>query len=449
MSGVASPSIRAVVQPVASSVVGDVAGGGATFLTDWYLIAEGDSITASESPSSYARLVVGLFDDEPGLSVPAIAGTNQTAMEARFTDSVEDIITAELDREMVILSTLMGNGCIELTTDLLYTRLKAYWLQVRSAGAKVLACTFLPRNNGGIAPGWSDGDPPSAVNILQKSDPSLYDELCDFSAETYGQVAAASDTDLYSDGVHPTASLHDLMAVTYRSALVRLISSNRPENTVQPTITGTLESGQTITCSNGTWTQGTSFSYQWFRGTSAISGATSQSYVLTPADVDSVVKCNVKCTNGGIGVWVASEYTATIGASYGSELLTNGTFDANITGWPAANSGILTWDSRQLKIESPGSVSSPGARPSWTAEVGQYYRLTFDVTLGVGSQPFRALIANSAFSFLVWRDMTASGSSSLVFQAPNTDMRLWVRGEGTPAAGSTWFVDNVSIKKIL
>ena len=78
-----------------------------------------------------------------------------------------------------------------------------------------------------------------------------------------------------------------------------------PVNTVRPALSGTAREGQPVTTTNGTWT-GTppiTYSYSWFRcdsngdNCSVITGANSQSYVLTAADVGSRVFSLVTATN--------------------------------------------------------------------------------------------------------------------------------------------------------
>ncbi|MGZ4441389.1 MAG: hypothetical protein ACXVZN_13640, partial [Gaiellaceae bacterium] len=65
-----------------------------------------------------------------------------------------------------------------------------------------------------------------------------------------------------------------------------------PANTALPSISGTPQSGSTLTTDNGTWTgTPTSFTHAWSRcdvgGNTCvpIAGATSQAYLVQPADV--------------------------------------------------------------------------------------------------------------------------------------------------------------------
>jgi len=74
-----------------------------------------------------------------------------------------------------------------------------------------------------------------------------------------------------------------------------------PVNTVAPSVTGTAVVGQTLTGTNGTWTGSpTSYSYQWYRGATLITGATSSSYTLVQADAGNTsnIKCTVTASNG-------------------------------------------------------------------------------------------------------------------------------------------------------
>ena len=54
--------------------------------------------------------------------------------------------------------------------------------------------------------------------------------------------------------------------------------------TPEPTVTGTFKVGQTLTATTGTWDEGVTFTYQWIRDSSPISGANKATYKLTDAD---------------------------------------------------------------------------------------------------------------------------------------------------------------------
>lgn len=75
-----------------------------------------------------------------------------------------------------------------------------------------------------------------------------------------------------------------------------------PVNTVAPAITGTVDVGETLTSSTGTWTGGAdSYAYQWQRIVdglaSDISGETANDYVVSVADSHNTIRVKVIATN--------------------------------------------------------------------------------------------------------------------------------------------------------
>ena len=85
---------------------------------------------------------------------------------------------------------------------------------------------------------------------------------------------------------------------------------NTPVNTVAPVISGTATIGQTLTSTTGTWTSDTGvtgYLYRWYRGTTLITGATNNTYVLALADVGFDITCRVAATDtDGTSAYVSS-----------------------------------------------------------------------------------------------------------------------------------------------
>lgn len=76
-----------------------------------------------------------------------------------------------------------------------------------------------------------------------------------------------------------------------------MVGSLVPTNTVAPTISGTLGVEQTLTAAPGAWTGTPSYTYQWLRDITPISGATGGTYTLINSDVGSTLAVAVTGTN--------------------------------------------------------------------------------------------------------------------------------------------------------
>ena len=91
---------------------------------------------------------------------------------------------------------------------------------------------------------------------------------------------------------------------------VEPVTAGAPVPTAAPTVSGTAATGQTLTCSPGTWTGDPTITYVaiWQRNGSTITGG--WTYTLTAADADADVGCLVVASNaagkgaarsGGVG----------------------------------------------------------------------------------------------------------------------------------------------------
>src|SRR5450755_1168142 len=93
-------------------------------------------------------------------------------------------------------------------------------------------------------------------------------------------------------------------------------ATQAPVNTAVPAISGTATQGQTLSTSNGTWTNSpTSYAYQWQDCDSSggncanVSGATSSNYTLTSGDVNHTVRALVAASNAGGSALATSAQT--------------------------------------------------------------------------------------------------------------------------------------------
>src|SRR5437899_7789763 len=113
-----------------------------------------------------------------------------------------------------------------------------------------------------------------------------------------------------------------------------------PVNTAPPTISGTPTVGQTLTASNGTWSNSpTSYAYQWLRcnggGNScvAVANGTQQTYTLVGADTGHTMRVKVTATNADGSASAQSAKTATV-APVTSSAAPKNTSPPTISGTP-------------------------------------------------------------------------------------------------------------------
>jgi hypothetical protein len=92
-----------------------------------------------------------------------------------------------------------------------------------------------------------------------------------------------------------------------------------PENVSPPTISGTPAVGQTLTASNGTWSNTpTSYAYQWLRCNTSggscvtISGATQKTYTLAGADGGRTIRVRVTAQNADGSASATSSPTSVV-----------------------------------------------------------------------------------------------------------------------------------------
>lgn len=83
-----------------------------------------------------------------------------------------------------------------------------------------------------------------------------------------------------------------------------------PVCSVLPVISGDLYQGETLSVTDGTWSNTPdSYSYQWQRDGVVIPGATEDEYELVLADAGKAMTCAVKATNLGVSAVAVSAAT--------------------------------------------------------------------------------------------------------------------------------------------
>jgi len=179
-----------------------------------------------------------------------------------------------------------------------------------------------------------------------------------------------------------------------------------PAWSARPVITGTLTCYQTLTCSTGTWVSGLtiSYTYQWYRSGSAISGATAYTYSLTSADAGNTLYCIVTATNSIGSATSVSATTSTVAAAVpraptSVSAVSSGTTTAAVT-FTAPDNGGAT-------ITSYTATSSPGGITSTLSQAGS------------GTITVSGLTSGSSYTFTVTATNSVGTSSA---SSPSTSI---------------------------
>ena len=131
-----------------------------------------------------------------------------------------------------------------------------------------------------------------------------------------------------------------VLAALFAGGGAQAMRNAAPVNTALPTILGTPTVGQTLTASEGTWSNApTSFAYQWLRcngggnSCASVANGTQSTYTLVGADAGNTMRVRVTATNASGSNSVQSAQTAAVAAATASAASKN-TAPPAISGTP-------------------------------------------------------------------------------------------------------------------
>jgi hypothetical protein len=133
--------------------------------------------------------------------------------------------------------------------------------------------------------------------------------------------------------------------------------------------------------------------------------------------------------------------------AYGSELVTNGTFDTDVIGWTAAGgTPLVTWSSGSIRVEN-GAAAESVARQFFSVTPGKLYRFTANSTGGT-STAFSVDNNSSAHTYIIPTTVASGLSIERYFVAVGPECRVFVR-TNSAVLGIVAIADNVSVREVM
>ena len=245
-------------------------------------------------------------------------------------------------------------------------------------------------------------------------------------------------------------TLPNYETVSLTSNLTNAISAGALSSTPLPSLSGTRSVGQTLTASPGAWDAGVSLSYQWFRGTTAIAGATESTYPLTGADFNTAISVRVTGEKTGYTT-VTKASAATARIALGALTLTP---TPSVSGTPQVEQRLTaepgTWDTgTTLKYQwFRGTTAIAGATESTYPLTGADFNTAISVRVTGEKTGYTTVTKASAATARIALGALTLTPTPSVSGTPQVEQRLTAE-PGTWDTGTTlkyqWFRGTTAI----
>ena len=127
-------------------------------------------------------------------------------------------------------------------------------------------------------------------------------------------------------------------------------------------------------------------------------------------------------------------------------LISNGQFHSDTSGWGAGGGATLAVDNQRLKITNDASGNSY-ANQTLTTVVGKTYTVSVDYTDDTGGNALIWVGTSFGGNQLGTKTFTATGTYTLNFTATSTTSYLRI-GANEATNGTIYFFDNISVKEV-
>lgn len=261
--------------------------------------------TASELVGAISELAQTAQNILPKLEECALAIVNEQLANAGIPITAQDLLSGNFSSVQNFAESIILAELDKLTTEISDEISKA--LCNTGLAADLVAITDAIQ---------ATRDFIRQVDLLKDSvDSAINSTLQDLGAagDSIANVTGVPFTVDTSNITNFNASIQNGALDATTAAAETLLAKAPPTNTALPAITGSAIVGATLTVSTGTWTgDDITYEYLWYRGDEPIWSATTNTYILTDADLGSAIKCQVQGQNNVGAQTVVSASTATV-----------------------------------------------------------------------------------------------------------------------------------------
>jgi len=226
------------------------------------------------------------------------------------------------------------------------------------------------------------------------------------------------------------------------------VETTAPVSLTVPVVLGTAIEGRTLTSTYGVWENyPSSFTFQWQRGTTNISGETSNFYLIAAADIGFTLRCVVTATNSFGSASVNTANTATVTAFTGGQLwiwgrnnegqIGNST-TANNYSSPVQLGSSVTWTKVFGGEATMFAINAATELYAWGKQINNAF---FGSALGIGIGPSES--SPVQVSGTGWSKIAGTGQGAGTTAGIKTNGELWTWGYnssgslGRPGAGAS------------
>jgi hypothetical protein len=134
-----------------------------------------------------------------------------------------------------------------------------------------------------------------------------------------------------------------------------------------------------------------------------------------------------------------------ISTSTSANLITNGTFDSNVSGWTAQNA-VISWDEGELQVDDSANAGSySSANQTITTVIGKRYTMTVDI-ISTSGTPSIAVYSSgwtASSGDVFYSTYSSTGKKQVIFTATSTSSTISLQTSGTTLT----VYDNVVVRQ--